>query len=429
MRCVNIDWLEVSAEEGLSNYPCNADYFRDKGYYVQEREYGTRVWSEMFTIEDREGHPWLEIRRNAFSGDSSFKGLNPQSCRIRLVNAQCYVRDCVERLRVFMLENGYIFKRIYRVDICLDFEFFDYGDAPARFARRYIQNRYRKVNQCHLSAYAQDHWASFEWESLSWGSPHSMVSTKMYNKSLEIKTVSKEKVYIKRAWFDAGLVDDPINFLKVDSHGRKYEPEIWRVEFSMKSKAERWLQIEDQSGKKMAKKMIPHTLDLFDSPDKLWQRFQDLAYHYFRFHIARYKEESKGATSVALAGIRDKSDWSPIRKDLCPEKRLFKFDKDHEFLHIDNCTPARKVDSFDDSLRRKVIAYRNSCGDVKVREACSVLIDALEREALRRLTPKQVYAEVEALRRTLALRMRYPDVDIHETIEEIKTMLFEDQMF
>ena len=175
--------------------------------------------------------------------------------------------------------------------------------------------------------------------------------------------------------------------------------------------------------------MIPHTLDLFDSPDKIWQRFQDLAYHYFRFHIARYKEESKGATSVALAGIRDKSDWSPIRKDLCPEKRLFKFDRDHEFLHIDNCTPARKIDSLDDSLRRKVIAYRKTCGDMKVREACTVLIDALEREALRRLTPKQVYAEVEALRRTLALRMRYPDVDIHETIEEIKTMLYEDQMF
>ena len=62
MRCVNIDWLEVSCEESNMRYPCNAEYFRQQGYFVHERDYGTRVWGEVFTIEDEEGHDWIEVR-------------------------------------------------------------------------------------------------------------------------------------------------------------------------------------------------------------------------------------------------------------------------------------------------------------------------------------------------------------------------------
>ena len=323
MRCVNLDWLEVSAEEDNTRYPCDADYFIRNGYWVKQRDYGTRVWSQVFTIDDENGHPWIEVRRDPPSGASSFTGLNERSCRLRLVNSQCYVVDCVERLRQFMLKHGYIFKKIFRVDIAYDFEYFDSGDQPARFARRYVQGRYRKINQAKLNAYGQDNWSIFQWQTLSWGSPTSMVSTKLYNKSLEIQTVSKEKVYIKRAWFESGLVDDPINFTKLGRDDKPYTPEIWRVEFSMKSKAEGWLVIEDQSGKKVKKKPILHKLSLFDSPDKLWQRFQDLAYHYFRFKISRYKEERNGVAGAALSTNASKDDWTLKRKDRCPDKKLF----------------------------------------------------------------------------------------------------------
>ena len=190
-----------------------------------------------------------------------------------------------------------------------------------------------------------DYWRQFIWESLSWGSPTSMVSTKLYNKSLEIDTVSREKTYIKLAWFNAGLIDDPINGTKRRHNGEVYKPEIWRVEFSLKSKAERWLVIESQEGKRVKKRAIPHTLDLFDSPDKLWQRFQDIAFHYFQFMIARFKEETKSLVAISLGEEKNKSEWTPIRKDLCPEKKLFKWAADREFLHIDNCIEGRKPDN------------------------------------------------------------------------------------
>lgn len=429
MRCVNLDWLEVSCEESPERYPCNADYFRDKGYWVSERDYGTRVFGQVFVIEDSDGHPWIEVRREPPSGGSSFTGLNQYSCRLRLVNAQCYVTDCVERLRSFMLLHGYVFKRIFRIDIAYDFEYFDSGDRPDRFARLYIERKFRKVNQSKLHAFAADTWTSFDWESLSWGSPSSMVSTKLYNKSKEIAQVSKEKGYIKLAWMMSGLIDNPITCEKVNSEGISHIAEIWRVEFSLKSKAERWLVIEDVSGKRMKKKAIPHTLDLFDSPDKLWQRFQDLAYHYFRFKVDKKKKVRDGVSALALDSVATSGEWVSVRKDLCPDKRLFRFDKDREFLHIDNCTPARRNDADGDVLERRLLFYRNSHNDERVKQACTVILECIENERLRKMTPKQLFSEVEALRRTLALRMRYNDVKILETIAEIQQSLFNDEVF
>ncbi len=408
-RCVNLDWLEVSCDEDYSLYPCNADFFREQGFFVHERDYGTRVWGEVFTIEDQDGHDWIEIRRAPPSGNSEFKGLTEYSCRLRVVNAQLYVKDCTQRLLAFLVRFNYTFKRIFRIDIAYDFEKFDYGDQPARFARRYIERKFRKINQCKLRVIGDDNWTDFDWESLSWGSQTSMVSTKMYNKSKELKTVSKQKTWIPMAWFENGLIDDPINRTKRREDGTIYEPEIWRIEFSMKSKADRWLVIENQGGKHVKKTAIPHTPDMFDSPDKLWQRFQDLAYHYFRFKIAEYNDE------------RDKDgNLVPKRKDLCADKRLFRFDADREFHQLDMCVSGGKPDADDEILLRRLRNYRNKSADTKVRTACDVLIEALETSDLRRYTSKQVWAETQALQELLRRRMKMTEKDAIETLEQVK---------
>lgn len=429
MRCVNIDWLEVSCEESNAVFPCNADYFRSQGYFVHERDYGTRVWGEVFTIEDNEGHDWIEVRRNPPSGDSEFKGLTEFSCRLRLVNAQCYHKDCVQLLREFMLRHDYIFKAIFRIDICYDFEYFDYGDQPSRFARRILERKYRKINQCKIHAIGDDRWSDYDWETLSWGSPTSMVSTKFYNKSKEIETISTEKVYIPYAWFLSGLIDNPVSRTKIDAHGKEYKPEIWRVEFSLKSKAKRWLVIEDVSGKRMKKTEIPHKLDLYDAPDKLWRRFQDLAFHYFHFKVARYKEVRKGLTRPLLAEPSHAEDRQPIRKSLCPDKLLFRWDKDHEFEQLDMKMRAAKPNNTMEILRRHLQNYRAQTEDVKQREAADIILEVLEREDLRRYTPKQVMSEIYALQETLRIRMRYPEKDLVHTLAEIQKSFFDDERF
>lgn len=418
MRCVNIDWLEVSCDESWQKYPCDADYFRGQGYMVHEREYGTRVWGQMFTIEDSEGHDWIEIRRCPPSGNSEFKGLTEFSCRIRLVNAQCYVKNCTQKLLEFLVRHDYTFKRIARIDICYDFELFDSGDAPARFARRYIERKFRKINQCKVRVIGDDNWTDFDWESLSWGSPTSMVSTKMYNKSRELETVSKHKTYIPMSWFECGLIDDPINRTKHREDGSVYKPEIWRIEFSMKSKADRWLVIEKQGGKRVEKKAIPHTPDMFDAPDKLWQRFQDLAFHYFRFVHAEFNEQPD-------------EDGNPVPKlkHLCTEKQLFKWDADREFMQLDMCIPGAKPNMQDNVLLRRLRSYQQQTTDPNQYKACDVIIEALQKRDAIRYTSHQTWAETEALKRAWQMKWHDPETDIIEAVETIKQQLLEGEIF
>ena len=61
-RCINLDWLEVHAREPIGS-PRNAVYYQSKGLWVHEREYGTRVYREMFVIDGTDGQPLLEIRQ------------------------------------------------------------------------------------------------------------------------------------------------------------------------------------------------------------------------------------------------------------------------------------------------------------------------------------------------------------------------------
>lgn len=419
-RCVNIDWLEVYCLEDATVYPCDADYFREKGYWVEERDYGTRTYKEMFVIFDKENQPWIEVRRNPASGDASFQGLVPESCHLRLSNRQCYYDDCIERLRQFLLLHHYIFKRIFRIDICYDFEYFDSGDKPAQFARRFIERRYRKINQCKLRVVGDDNWNDFDWESLAWGSHGSMVSTKLYNKSKEIAAVSREKTWIPWSWFESGLTDDPINGTKMDDRGEPYTPEIWRVEFSLKSSADSWIVFEDVSGKKIEKVRHKHTLSMFDTKEKLWNRFEELAYHYFRFKHREFKKSYQGLTKWAHKKVHADIEEQLQRKDRCTDKVLFHFNKNREFCHLSQVPKADAPARTEIRLRKYLEEYKLYSGDMKVREACEAIIDAINNKEIRRFTPHGLFAEIGAIQLAIATRTGLPYEVTKKMAEKIK---------
>lgn len=429
MRCVNLDWLEIYCLESNDRYPCNADYFRRQGYYVSEREYGTRQYHEMFTLVDEDNNPLIEIRRNPKSGESDFCGFVPQSCHIRIPNWRLYQKGIIDWLREFIILHDYIYKRIFRIDICYDFEYFDSGDQPARFARRYVERKFRKINQCHLAVHADDTWSDFAWESLSWGSQTSMVSTKLYNKSKELKSLKNDKPYIKTAWMFAGLIDNPVSMTKRRRDGELYEPEIWRLEFSLKSAADNWLVIEDQSGKKVKKRAVRHTLSLFDSPDKIWQRFQDLAFHYFHFKYREYKDEEKAVARIALndeAPVRDKE---LKRKDRCRDKVLFYWDRDHEFMQVKQVPPPSKPSRDDDVLLKRLHMLKNKSGDMNIRKACDAIIEALEKEEARRLTPNHLFKETQLLQAVIRSKIGGDVRSSLEIMEELKELIFKGEIF
>lgn len=423
MRCVNIDWLEVYCEESNDEYPCNAEYFTRRGYVVREREYGTRVYEEMFYILDGNGNDMIEVRRNPKSGDSSFVGLSPQSTHIRLCNWVCYQSNCVQLLRDFLVRHNYIFHRIYRIDVCYDFERFDSGDKPERVARRIVEKTYLKMNQTKIHAIGDDNWGGYAWETLSWGSLTSMVSTKLYNKTKELAATGNKKPYILTQWMMAGLIDNPVTQVKYGKDGSQYKPDIWRVEFSIKSKADSWLILEDISGKRVKKKAVPHSLSLFDSQDKLWQRFQDLAYHYFRFKVKTYKKQKRGVAGFALGQIESNHDPDLQRKDRMPEKVLFHYDQDREFMHIQNVPKPSKPYHDGEVLRRRLINYAATHPDHKIREACKVLVDSIDVRDIYRYTDNFDIWQVKALQGAIQLKMGGDERSTLEIIAQLEELI------
>lgn len=400
-RCVNIDWLEIYALEDNMKYPCNADYFRRQGYFVTEREYGTRVYNEMFTIQDKHGDNWIEVRRNPMSGDSSFTGLTERSCHLRLVNRQCYndtpMRDMVE----FMVANDYIFVSIFRIDLCYDFRVFDSGDDPAKFLMRYIEKKFSKVNQTKVRAIGDDNWGAFAWESISWGAPKSMVSTKIYNKTKELSATGNKKPWIVQAWLECGLIDDVRNL-----------PNVWRLEFSMRSSIKNWIILDVWTGKRVKKERVPHQPSMFQDRTMLWQRFEELAYHYFHF---RYVERKKEPNSEGEREL--------LRKDLCHEKKLFKFNLNRTFYQIDNPSRESTPNTVDERLRKAIIAFQQTCYNVDLNRACYILLDFIDNHELKRYTKHGSLPEIEELRLAIATRTGWDYQRVKEHADDIMNLL------
>lgn len=404
VRCVNLDWLEVFAYEP-STTPHDAEYYRAAGYEVYERDYGTRVYKEMFTVY-LDGSPYVEVRRNPLSQGVS--GIHTaDECHLRLVNAACYFDDAAASLQSFMSVHGYTFGRIARVDVCMDFELFDSGDKPAAFVRRYFAHKYSKINQGNITAHGKDTWNGQDFNSLSWGSPSSDIGTKLYNKTMELydpKSRTYGKPHIRYAWLRAGLIDDFHFVTKSAADGSVYTPDIWRLEFSIRSSVKKWFKIS-LNGVEKDYQSIHNTLDMYDSRDKLLVMFIALQRHYFHF---KYYEQDK-------------------RKDRCQDKVLFLFDEPQFTYKVGKDKAqrlmgySRKLSGRLDILLAKLREYATTHTVGEVADACRVLIQSIESEVLRSDARNPWnYDDVQALRLALHTKAQGTEQDVAILIKEIK---------
>ena len=388
--------------------PHDANYFRRVGLTVTERDYGTRVYREMFTVCDLRGNPFVEVRRAPYS--TGYGGIHAvEECHLRLVNAACYYDDAAQRLQDFMDTYHYTFNRISRVDICLDFELFDEGDEPAKFLARYLRQVYSKINQGNITAHGADRWNGQVWNSVSWGSPTSAIGTKFYNKTMELydqASATFRKPHIRYAWLKCGLIDDFHKCLKRQAGGW-YQPQIWRVEFSIRSSVKNWFTIE-LNGEEKHYQSIRNNLSMYDSREKLITLFAALQQHYF--HFKHY--------------VKDQ------RKDRCPDKVLFKWNgiqrtykvgrEDISHLLGEGAKQQRPYDT----LIRKLKEYQQAKPKTDVIEACQVIIRAIEGDYLRSdLKNPFSYADMMALQRALSLKVDGVDTDVTILMKEVKALL------
>ena len=401
-RCINIDWLECYCLEDSIGYPHNAQYFRDRGFMVREREYGTPVYEEMFVLLGTDDQPLLEIRRSPKSakGKQIHGVLEFNACHIRLTNRTCYFNNPVQVLQLFLEQYGFHYQRISRIDICLDFEKFDYGDLPSDFVDRYMKHKYSKINQAELSAHGRDMWDGRRWNSLKWGEPKSMISTKLYNKSMELEQVH-DKPYIRQAWRACGLVDDEYYLTKLNGTGETYKPQIWRVEFSIKSSTRNWYVVEDCNGSKSKILSKRNTLDNYQTKDDLMNVFFSLCEHYF--HFKKFKPS--------------------VRKDRCEDKLLFRTNEKNSYYKLENVATAVVPDKQIKKLAALIRQYRDTHSMPDIYKACNILLYELEKEArTASLTTPWPASELTAIRLLIAKHINNPDAP-QTSLTEIRELI------
>ena len=413
-KCINIDWLEVYCLEEESSYPHDAEFFRRQGWSVRVREYGTPMYRQMFTLINHYGEDEIEIRREPKS-EKSLSGLfDKYSCHVRLCNRTCYYNQAALFLKEFLEKNGLKYQRISRIDIALDFVRFDYGDYPAKFLRRYMEGKYAKINQANIAAHGSDAWDGRTWNSVSWGAPKSMVKTRFYCKSLELKQVHN-KPYIRQAWKVCGLVDDEITLTKKMKDGTETEQSVWRVEFQIKSGTKNWFVMNIETKKHSKIRSVRNDLDAYKTRADIYNIFLCVAEHYF--HFKKFKEG--------------------VRKNRCPDKNLFQCADIRNFYKLDSERVAGTGTSpiAVDRLLERLIIYRDTHPMPDIFKACNVLIAQLEFErrtaALNQPWPRD---EVELLQRLIAKRIKGSEntlsLDIKETKEliELEKNLFNEEI-
>lgn len=405
IRCVNLDWLEVCALEPIDS-PHDANYFRACGFVVEVRGYGTKVWEEMFTLLGEDGLGMIEVRRKPKS-----EIIAQNICHLRLVNRACYFPDAANLMKRFLDQYGYEFHHITRVDICLDFEKFDYGDDPQVFLQRYIEKKYSKINQANIATRGADKWEGRDWNSVSWGAPSSDVGTKFYNKTMELyDTITKRygKPYIRQQWEAAGLVDDGTLMIKYDKNGKPYTPQIWRVEFSIRSSVKSWFVIW-LDGKRSHKQSIRNTLDMYDNKEKLLILFASLTQHYFHFKhlIKRYKFYEEGHSS-----------GYPVRKDRCPDKLLFRWNQNQTTFKVEkqyvstSKPPSRELVRLLAMLKE----FRDRTVEKDIRTSSNQIIEYIEyRLKQDDMNAPMTSEQVDELRTMLRLKLERPYLD-HDRI-------------
>lgn len=393
--------MELHAYEPLMG-TLDANYFERQGYHVVRREYGTRVYREMFTILDEHGYGMIEIRRNPSSqGERGIHQFN--ECHIRLTNRTCYWDNAADMLNKFVSKHQYYNVRISRVDICMDFDKFDKGDDPAAFIRRFLKHRYSKINQGRIHAHGEDTWSGQDWNSLSWGSKTSPVSTKMYDKTLELfnaKLGTYKKPYIRQAWLLSGLIDD-IDRCTLNGEQQR----IWRVEFSLTSAVKNWVSIE-LDGKTHNYQSLKNTLEVYSSRDNILVMFASLAQHYFRF---KHYQKDK-------------------RKDRCKDKILFVW-KDIETTYKigrpnENLGTGNKLFDKWNRLLIMLEQYRPLLGSKEQFDAYNVIVNAVKDEVTRS-NLKNPYSteELNTLRGLINLRLAHPEFTYDFALTMVKRIL------
>lgn len=254
---INVDWLQVFCHD--MNYGLlNEIYYEKSAYEFVKMEYSSRHFREIWEVRNMDGEKYATIQRCPFSSVISSDG-----AIIQLANRELYRHCFASEFLIFLRSHGFKYKSISRLDVCFDSNCLRNNLQYPSFIRRIIEKRYLKNNQSKIAGSFSAEGSlniNSDWNSLRWGSPRSGVSTKIYNKTLEMKEV-KQKPYITECWAYNGL---------------DIEKDVWRMEISIKSDASTTIRTETGE-------IFRITPDSLGNPSVVEDVFFSYAKKYFAF--------------------------------------------------------------------------------------------------------------------------------------------------
>ena len=256
-----------------------------------------------------------------------------------------------------------------------------------------------------------------------------MVSTKLYNKTKELKEGKSSKPYIRTCWMLAGLVDNPLSLTKRKADGTMEPVDIWRLEFSIKSSCDGLVVIEMQKGRKVEKEKFPHRLPMYDGDEKLWARFQDLCYHYFRFKHKEYIELTDKYDGGVLESVHSEGNKVLRRKSRCQDKILFYFDAGHQFMKLTSAPADRKANTKEDILERRLRMFMAQHPTQDIEKAVHTILDAIDLDKLQAYSPDKRLREAKALQILLKWKMKGDGRSATELLAIINDMLDQPDFF
>lgn len=215
---INVDWLQLFCHDG-NHGDLAVMYNGTSSYEFRLQPYGTRHYKELWEVTNIDGDKYATIQRVPHSNI-----LSANSAIIQLANRELYKSCYASDFILFLHSHRFSYKSISRLDICFDSNHLYNNLQHSKLIQRIMTGQYLKNNQAkvkwHFDAMANIG-RPMECNSCSFGSLKSSVSSKMYNKTLELKEV-KNKPYIVENWYYNGI---------------DIEKDVWRIEISIKSDA------------------------------------------------------------------------------------------------------------------------------------------------------------------------------------------------
>lgn len=243
-RIINLDWLAVYCLS--SSAWAHEKVLLNLGFQLQIRGDGTRHFHRLYDVIDKNGEPFLEIQDTPKSLKINGGIWKENAMLIKVYNKQLYKEETVDRLYSVLLRCGIKVKSISRLDIAMDFNYFDNHIHPQTLIREFMNDKlwYLFVKKFYCIG-KQSFTQTYEY--LRFGSSKSSYSVYLYNKSRELKE-QKDKPYIRDIWEQVGL----------------NQSDVWRLEISLRTDAKGMVSYDDKivrSGNKVVNVATGQVID------------------------------------------------------------------------------------------------------------------------------------------------------------------------